>query len=69
QDLIKKFGQVWKESISTLHSAGFSLVKKELGIRSSYDIDVNGQKYKRIREHPIFAKIAISECSMKTIQH
>ncbi|GAX45764.1 UvrD/REP helicase [Tolypothrix sp. NIES-4075] len=50
QDLIKKFGQAWKESISTLHSAGFSLVKKELGIRSSYDIDVNGQKYKRIAQ-------------------
>lgn len=50
QDLIRKFGQAWKESISTLHSAGFSLVKKELGIRSSYDIDVNGQKYKRIAQ-------------------
>jgi len=50
QDLIKKFGQAWKESISTMHSAGFSLVKKELGIRSSYDIEVSGQKYKRIAE-------------------
>ncbi|MFK0730814.1 MAG: UvrD-helicase domain-containing protein, partial [Gloeotrichia echinulata HAB0833] len=50
QDLIKKFGLAWKESISTLHSAGFSLVKKELGIRSSYDIDVSGQKYKRIAQ-------------------
>ena len=50
QDLIKKFGQAWKESISTIHSAGFSLVKKELGIRSSYDIDINGQKYKRIAQ-------------------
>lgn len=50
QDLIKKFGQAWKESISTLHSAGFSLVKKELGIRSSYDVKVSGQKYKRIAQ-------------------
>ncbi|MBD2458392.1 ATP-dependent helicase [Nostoc sp. FACHB-87] len=50
QDLIKKFGRAWKESISTLHSAGFTLVKKELGIRSSYDIDVSGQKYKRIAQ-------------------
>lgn len=50
QDLIKKFGQAWKESISTMHSAGFSLVKKELNIRSSYDIDVSGQKYKRIAQ-------------------
>jgi DNA helicase II / ATP-dependent DNA helicase PcrA len=50
QDLIKKFGQAWKESISTLHSAGFSLVKKELGIRSSYDVEVSGQKYKRITQ-------------------
>lgn len=50
QDLIKKFGQAWKESISTMHSVGFSLVKKELGIRSSYDIEVSGQKYKRIAE-------------------
>lgn len=50
QDLIKKFGSAWKESISTLHSAGFSLVKKHLNIRNSYDIDVSGQKYKRIAQ-------------------
>ncbi|MBH8577958.1 ATP-dependent helicase [Nostocaceae cyanobacterium CENA369] len=49
-DLIKKFGQDWAESISTMHSAGFSLLKKELGIKRRNDIDVNGQKYKRIAQ-------------------
>ena len=50
EDLIKKLGFSWKGTISTLHSAGFSLVKKELGIRNSYDINVLDQKYKRIAE-------------------
>ncbi|WP_066425116.1 UvrD-helicase domain-containing protein [Anabaena sp. 4-3] len=50
QDLIKKFGAAWKESISTLHSAGFSLLKKHLGIKSSYDVDVSSLKYKRITQ-------------------
>lgn len=50
QDLIKKFGPAWKESISTLHSAGFALVKKYLQIKSSYDIDVSNLKYKRIAQ-------------------
>jgi hypothetical protein len=36
-DLIAKFGNEWKESISTLHSAGWSLVKQHLSIRNSYD--------------------------------
>lgn len=51
QDLIKKFGPAWKESISTLHSAGFALVKKYLQIKSSYDIDVSNLKYKRIAQN------------------
>lgn len=50
QDLIKKFGPGWKDSISTMHSAAFSLIKKELNIRSSYDIEVSAQKYKRIAQ-------------------
>lgn len=49
-DLIAKFGREWKESISTLHSAGWSLVKKHLSIRNSYDIKLSGSKYKAIAE-------------------
>ncbi|MEG5087949.1 MULTISPECIES: UvrD-helicase domain-containing protein [unclassified Microcoleus] len=49
-DLIAKFGQEWKESISTLHSAGWSLVKKHLSIRNNYEVKVSGNKYKEIAE-------------------
>lgn len=49
-DLINKFGKEWKSSISTLHSAGWSLVKEELKISNSYDVDVSDTKYKRIAE-------------------
>jgi hypothetical protein len=41
-DLIAKFGNQWKESISTLHSAGWTLVKKHLSIHNSYDVEVSG---------------------------
>lgn len=49
-DLIAKFGQEWKESISTLHSAGWSLVKKHLSIRNSYEVNVSDNKYKKIAQ-------------------
>lgn len=49
-DLIKKFGAEWKESISTLHSAGFSLLKQELGIKSSREANVSSAKYKQIAQ-------------------
>lgn len=49
-DLIAKFGQEWKESISTLHSAGWSLVKKHLSIRNSYEVKLSANKYKEIAE-------------------
>ncbi|MEG4634098.1 3'-5' exonuclease [Microcoleus sp. AR_TQ3_B6] len=49
-DLIAKFGNEWKESISTLHSAGWTLVKKHLSIQNSYDVEVSGNKYKKIAE-------------------
>src|SRR4028118_845190 len=49
-DLIAKFGSKWKESISTLHSAGWTLVKKHLSISNSYDVEVSGNKYKKIAE-------------------
>src|SRR4028119_322345 len=49
-DLIDKFGNNWKESISTLHSAGWSLVKQHLSIRNSYDVKVSGKKYKTIAQ-------------------
>lgn len=49
-DLIKKFGPIWKSSISTLHSAAFTLVTKELNVRRSEDINVSKYKYERIAQ-------------------
>ncbi len=48
KDLIKKFGRGWQSSISTLHSAGWSLVKQELGIRDSYSVRVSSKKYQAV---------------------
>jgi DNA helicase II / ATP-dependent DNA helicase PcrA len=48
KDLIKKFGAGWQSSISTLHSAGWSLVKQELGIRDSRSANVSSKKYRAI---------------------
>lgn len=50
QDLIAKFGSEWRESISTLHSAGFSLIKQEIGIRNSREVRVSTNKYKKIAQ-------------------
>ncbi|NEU77653.1 UvrD-helicase domain-containing protein [Nostoc sp. UIC 10630] len=49
-DLIKKFGPIWRNSISTLHSAAFTLVKQELGVKRSEDIDISKYKYERIAQ-------------------
>lgn len=49
-DLINKFGKEWKSSISTLHSAGWSLVRQELNIDKGQDVDITDTKYKRIAE-------------------
>ena len=48
-DLIKKFGNEWKASISTLHSAGWSLVKSHLNIKNTQRL-VNDNKYKKIAQ-------------------
>lgn len=48
-DLIAKFGSEWKSSISTCHSAGWSMVKRYLDIRKS-DKLINSNKYKKIAQ-------------------
>ncbi|MBD2503936.1 UvrD-helicase domain-containing protein [Anabaena azotica] len=48
--LIKKFGPLWKSSISTLHSAAFSLVRRELNVKHSEEITVSKLKYQRIAQ-------------------
>lgn len=50
KELINKFGVRWKASISTLHSAGFSLLKKELDIKDNRDIQLWDGKYRRIAQ-------------------
>ncbi|WP_392530168.1 UvrD-helicase domain-containing protein [Nostoc sp. C117] len=50
-DLIKKFGPLWKSSISTLHSAAFTLIKKELGVKRSEDIIISKYKYEKIAQN------------------
>jgi superfamily I DNA/RNA helicase len=49
-DLIKKFGPMWKSSISTLHSAAFSLVRRELNVQRSEEMVISKQKYQRIAQ-------------------
>jgi len=44
-DLIAKFGKEWKSSISTLHSAGFSLLKDYLNTRK---VEVDKLKYRKL---------------------
>ena len=47
QDLLTKFGEEWKESISTLHSTGWNLIKKHL---STNYLKIDNQKYKKIAQ-------------------
>ncbi len=49
QDLIKKFGTAWKDSVSTLHSAGWTLIKQELGIKNPLNL-IKANKYRRIAQ-------------------
>ena len=49
QDLISKFGKVWEASISTLHSAGWSLIKNHLGIKNPSNL-IKSNKYKTIAQ-------------------
>lgn len=49
-DLINKFGFSWKSSISTLHSAAWSMVKEELDIRTSYSVPITDKKYRAIAQ-------------------
>lgn len=48
-DLVQKFGNEWKESISTLHSTGFRLLQQEVG-KFRRDERVIDGKYRRIAE-------------------
>ena len=48
-DLIAKFGQEWKFSISTLHSVGFRVLQQEIG-RFRRDERIVSSKYRRIAE-------------------
>ena len=50
EDLVKKFGLDWKQSISTLHSAGYSLVISALDLKNPRLATVNGYKYKKIAQ-------------------
>lgn len=48
-DLINKFGTAWKSSISTLHSAGWTLIKEHLELKKTQGL-IQNQKYKKIAE-------------------
>lgn len=48
-DLIAKFDREWKESISTLHSTGFTILQNEIG-RFRRDERIVTTKYRRIAE-------------------
>jgi DNA helicase-2/ATP-dependent DNA helicase PcrA len=48
-DLIKKFGKAWEQSISTLHSAGWSLIKKHLNIQNPKGL-IKNNKYQIIAQ-------------------
>ncbi|MDJ1168923.1 ATP-dependent helicase [Roseofilum sp. BLCC_M154] len=51
QDLKAKFGASWRRSISTIHSAGFTILKEGLGIDKGKKIpDIPKNKYRRIAE-------------------
>lgn len=50
QDLIKKFGASWGQSISTLHSAGWSLIKKHLNIKNPEGL-IKTNKYRTIAQN------------------
>jgi superfamily I DNA/RNA helicase len=49
-DLIAKFGDQWKSSISTLHSAGWQLIKQFLNIRNARQTKITSSKYRYIAQ-------------------
>lgn len=49
QDLISKFGKNWESSISTLHSAGWQLIKSALNIQNTRGL-IKNNKYKKIAQ-------------------
>ena len=49
-DLIEKFGSQWKESISTLHSAGWTLIKEHLQLGGNVRNLIKSGKYKLIAQ-------------------
>lgn len=49
-DLIAKFGKAWAGSISTLHSAGWKLIRSHLQIKVEEQISVTKNKYKWITQ-------------------
>lgn len=49
-DLIAKFGTEWKESISTLHSAGWTLLKDHCELRGNTRNLIKSTKYKAIAQ-------------------
>ena len=53
QDLLTKFGRGWENSISTLHSAGWSLLKQHLSF--SY-AQIDTRKYSKIAKRFNFTK-------------
>ena len=49
EDLIHKFGDRWKNSISTLHSAGWTLIKDHLSLHGQSNL-IDAYKYKKIAQ-------------------
>ena len=49
-DLVKKFGERWKQSISTLHSIGWSILKQHLSIKKPSEYKIDTRKYEKIAE-------------------
>lgn len=49
EDLIRKFGERWKNSISTLHSAGWTLIKDHLSLHGQSNL-IDAYKYKKIAQ-------------------
>lgn len=63
-DLIAKFGDRWKSSISTLNSAGWGLVKRYLKIYSNEQVKLSNNKYKWIAQE---LNLIISRNSRRSI--
>ena len=49
-DLVEKFGKKGEQSISTLHSIGWSIIKQHLSIKKPSDYKIDTKKYDKIAE-------------------